>query len=122
MRTRTADPLPWFRDAMVPVGDTAVLVLGADPLEGHQLVVMGIPSGEVSRSVRTADLLTEWMGCPVDATHPRYAAVTGTPTYVVPWSRLEGSDRQTPMGLPAVRLGRSHYGCSGLVSAHCRES
>jgi hypothetical protein len=69
---------------MVPVGDTAVLVLGSpDPPQSEQLVMMRLPRGEVTRSVVTADLLTSWMGCAVDARDPRDAAIAGDPAFVL---------------------------------------
>ncbi len=45
--------------------------------------MMRLPWGEVTRSLPTAELLTEWMGCPVAARDPRYAAIAGRPAYVV---------------------------------------
>jgi AraC-like DNA-binding protein len=45
--------------------------------------VVPLPHHLATRSVPTAELLTEWMGCAVDARHPSYAAVAGTPAYVL---------------------------------------
>jgi hypothetical protein len=82
--TATADPLPWFRYAMTPVGDTAVLVLGTpqSPVSA-QLVLMRLPQGEVIRSLVTAELLTNWMGCEVDADNPYDVAIAGVPAFVL---------------------------------------
>jgi hypothetical protein len=80
--TNGAEPLPWFRHAIDPVGDSALLVLGMDEMQPDRLMMIRLPRGELLRSVSTAGLLTEWMGCEVNATHPRYAAVTGSPVFV----------------------------------------
>jgi hypothetical protein len=82
--TSTADPLPWFRYAMVPVGDTALLALGSpDPPLSERVVMMRLPWGDVTRSVVTAELLTDWMGCVVDGRAPGSAAIAGSPAHVL---------------------------------------
>lgn len=81
--TSTRDPVPAYRQSMVLMGDSALLALALEPTPPAKLLMLRLPGGDLTRLVSTADLLSEWMGCPVDAKWPQEAAIAGAPPRVV---------------------------------------